>query len=94
MSIGNYGGKDGSGDFFIVIDTDKCEGCEQGCVSVCPEKMLIMGEDVNDPDNKVVVVDESKKKEIKYKCSPCAKPCVAICGDRSGIKVQINYSSG
>ena len=31
--IANYGFKDGSGDWFIVIDTDKCNGCGK-CVDV------------------------------------------------------------
>ena len=25
--LANYGYKDASGDFFITIDTDKCDGC-------------------------------------------------------------------
>jgi len=95
MSIGNYGYKDGSGDFFIVIDTDKCGDCKHGCIIACPEKMLILGEDINDPDNEMIIVDPKMKKEIKYKCSPCARPCVSACGGRSGISVQItNNSSG
>ena len=29
--IANYGYKDGSGDWFISIDTDRCNGCGKCC---------------------------------------------------------------
>jgi hypothetical protein len=31
--IANYGYKDGSGEYFITLDTDKCDGCGK-CVEV------------------------------------------------------------
>jgi NAD-dependent dihydropyrimidine dehydrogenase PreA subunit len=31
----HYGYKDGSGDYFIIIDTDKCNGCGI-CEHECP----------------------------------------------------------
>ncbi len=34
--IAHYGYADASGEYYIVIDTDKCDGCEE-CVKVCPE---------------------------------------------------------
>jgi len=33
--IANYGYKDGSGEYFISIDTDRCNGCGD-CVPACP----------------------------------------------------------
>ena len=33
--LANYGYKNGSGDYFITIDTDKCNGCGD-CVDACP----------------------------------------------------------
>ena len=46
--IANYGYKDGSGEFFISIDTDKCNGCGD-CVPVCPPRLLEMAADEYDP---------------------------------------------
>ena len=46
--LANYGYKDGSGDFFITIDTDKCDGCGD-CVPACPAGCFEVGEDPNDP---------------------------------------------
>jgi len=85
--LANYGYKDGSGEYFITIDTDKCNGCGK-CVEACPGKVLAVGEDQNDPlneDEVAFVVDEERKK-IKYTCGPCKPvssrpvlPCVAAC---------------
>lgn len=81
------GYKDGSGDFFIQIDTDKCDGCGE-CVSACPSNVLkVVDEDPNDPlrDEPVVIVAADKKKKIKYECGPCKPssrlplPCVEAC---------------
>jgi len=71
--LANYGYKDASGDFFITIDTDKCDGCGK-CVEVCPSNIfLVLDEDPNDPlrDDPVVVVSNEKKKKLKYECNPC-----------------------
>ena len=32
--MANYGDKDGSGEFFMVLDTDTCDGCDD-CVEAC-----------------------------------------------------------
>ena len=42
--IANYGYKDGSGDYYFTLDTDKCDGCGE-CVAVCDEKVLEMSTD-------------------------------------------------
>jgi Fe-S-cluster-containing hydrogenase component 2 len=85
--LANYGYKDASGDFFITIDTDKCDGCGE-CVSACPNNVfVVVDEDPNDPlrDEPVAMVAGDKKKKIKYECNPCKPankpplPCVEAC---------------
>ena len=86
--LANYGYKDASGDFFITIDTDKCNGCAR-CVSACPAAVFaVADEDPNDPlrEEPVALVARDKKKKLKYECSPCKPagarnplPCVISC---------------
>ncbi len=85
--IANYGYKDGSGDFFLAIDTDRCDGCGD-CVLACPGRVLGVGEDPNDPlrEEPVAFVVEAHRKKLKYTCAPCKPdhnrpplPCVQAC---------------
>ena len=85
--IAHYGYKDGSGDYFIAIDTDKCDGCGD-CVSACPNGVFVVGADPNDPlrDEPVAMVSEDQRKKLKYTCAPCKPdrnrpplPCVQAC---------------
>ena len=85
--IANYGYSDGSGKYFISIDTDKCNGCGL-CVEACPERVLEIGEDPNDPlrDIPTVYVREGERKKLKYTCSSCKPiversplPCIVVC---------------
>lgn len=90
--LANYGYKDASGDFFITIDTERCNGCGE-CVTACPEGIFqVMDEDLNDPmrEDPVAVVNAAKKKKLKYECNPCKPsrnqptlPCVAACKARA-----------
>ncbi len=81
----NYGYMDGSGEYYITIDTDKCIDCEtHDCVEACPAKLFEIIED--DYDDEVAWVMEEKRKSIKYDCAPCKPvtdrpvlPCVAAC---------------
>lgn len=82
--IANYGYQDGSGDYFITIDTDKCIECEGPCVTACPGSALAKEE--NDYDEEVAVVAEEHRTKIKDTCAPCkpkkdrpALPCVSAC---------------
>ncbi len=76
-TIAYYGYKDGSGDFFIRLDTDKCKECvNKPCVDACPAGLLEIF--VNDYDDVVVRVEEKHRRKIKYSCSVC-KP---VFGDR------------
>jgi len=81
--IANYGYKDGSGEYFIALNTDLCDGCGD-CVKACPAGVLEMI--VNDYDEKVAAVTDQQSKKIKYSCAPCKPvsnrpplPCVAAC---------------
>ena len=81
----NYGYMDGSGDFFITIDTDKCIECDHhGCVTACPVGMFEII--VDDYDDEVAAIKEENRKKVKYDCGPCKPssdrpplPCVAAC---------------
>lgn len=89
--IAHYGYKDGSGDYFIIIDTDRCTECSDAeCLDACPQAVLERIED--DYDDLVCAVKEESRNKVKYLCAPCkpvgAKeppPCVAAC-QRSGIR--------
>ena len=81
--LANYGYKDGSGEYFIAIDSDKCNGCK-ACVEVCPANVLEMITD--DYDDFVVAVTDEQRKKIKYACAPCKPvgssapiPCEKAC---------------
>ena len=67
--LANYGYSDGSGNYFITIDTDKCNACGE-CVEACPANIFeIVDEDPNDPMNEepLAIVSSGKRKKLKYK---------------------------
>lgn len=66
--IANYGYTDGSGDWYIIVDSDKCDGCGK-CVEACPRNVLEVITD--DYDDLVVAVRKEHSKNIKYVCAPC-----------------------
>ncbi len=87
--LANYGYSDGSGNYFITIDTGKCNACGL-CVKICPSSIFqVVDEDPNDPVNEepVAMVVYDKKKKLKYECGPCkpsgdnrpALPCLTAC---------------
>jgi len=85
--IANFGYKDGSGEFFITIDTDKCNGCGD-CIPVCPAGVLEVRENEFDPlaEDKMAAVRDEHRKKIKYSCAPCKsdksshrEPCISVC---------------
>ena len=86
--LANYGYEDASGEFFITIDTDRCNGCGD-CVIACPAGIFeVVDEDPNDPlrDEPVALVADEEKKKLQYACNPCKPPgnrpplpCVEAC---------------
>ena len=84
--IANYGYKDGSGEYYISIDTDKCINCEAGraCLTGCPKGMFETMTD--DYDDEVVQIKQSFRRNLAYDCADCKPssnrpplPCVVAC---------------
>ena len=82
--ITHYGYTDGSGEYYVVIDSDKCSGCGK-CVQKCPQDALVLETEFIDLEDKTVVaVAEEHRKKIKYTCASCnpdnnRTPCVLAC---------------
>jgi ferredoxin len=70
--IANYGYQDGSGIYFISIDTEKCDGCGM-CVEVCPCEVLELVPNEYDPfdDDMVLSVVQDQRNKLKFSCAPC-----------------------
>jgi Fe-S-cluster-containing dehydrogenase component len=93
--LANYGYKDGSGDFFITVDTERCDGCGD-CVPACPAHVFELRENDFDLDSltPIAAVTEEQSKKLKYACGPCKPahgyaqrelPCVKACGAKQAI---------
>ena len=86
--ITHYGYSDGSGEYYITIDTDKCSGCGK-CVKACPTAALQLEAMFIDLEDKSVAsVTEDHRKKIKYTCAPCKPetnqtPCVLACNGKA-----------
>lgn len=87
--IANYGYMDGSGEYYISINTDKCVNCEdRGCLKSCPAKLFEI--EVDDWDDEVAIVKASERNKIKLTCASCKPihgrleflPCQAACGPK------------
>jgi Fe-S-cluster-containing hydrogenase component 2 len=80
----HHGYEDGSGSFYLTVDTELCTGCEE-CVKVCPAAVLVMAEDDPVEENLVAAVAGGKRKQLAQACNPCkprgyqALPCVSAC---------------
>ncbi len=88
--ITHYGYIDGSGEYYIVVDSDKCSGCGK-CVQICPQKAVLLETEFIDLEDKTVAaIAEEHRKKIRYTCGTCKPeqnqtPCVLAC-DSKAIK--------
>ena len=73
--IANYGYSDGTGEYYITIDTGRCDGCGD-CVAACPESLLELAED--DYGKTVAVVKEELRAKLGYLCPGLD----AVCGKK------------
>ncbi len=86
--ITHYGYIDGSGEFYIVVDSDKCSGCGK-CIAVCHQQALELQTEFIDLDDKIVsAVKEEHRKKIKYTCTACKPetgqtPCTLACESKA-----------
>jgi len=86
--ITHYGYSDASGEYYVVIDTAKCDGCEE-CIRQCPKAALELVTLLVDLEDKVVAaVSEDHRKKIKYTCSLCKPeknqtPCMTACSQKA-----------
>jgi len=93
----NYGYKDGSGEYFLAVDSGKCDACGK-CIPACPAGALEMTTVFADlEDRPVVGVKESARKSLRNLCSSCdhsgKAPCETSC-PCSAIKVTWVSISG
>jgi ferredoxin len=90
--ITHYGYTDGSGEYYIVIDADKCNGCGK-CVSKCPMGVLQLETMLIDLDDKTVAsVKEDQHRNLRYTCAECKPesgitPCTIAC-EQKAIKTS------
>ncbi len=83
-----YGYTDGSGEYYIVVDSDRCSGCGK-CLQNCPQQALTLETEFIDLEDKTVAaVKEEHRKKIKYTCAECRPEngtslCVLSCGQKA-----------
>lgn len=87
--LANYGYEDGSGTYFITIDTDKCSACTgRHCLDACPEG--IFQTELDDYDDEVICVREGVRNRLRQICAACKSydrmqsgkyilPCLKAC---------------
>ncbi|MCL5962505.1 MAG: 4Fe-4S binding protein [Chloroflexi bacterium] len=82
-----YGFKDGTGDWFLAVDTDNCNGCGK-CEEACPAHIIEIADDEFDPfrEEQVARVKGEERNKLRYSCAPCRPgygdaptPCAASC---------------
>ena len=68
--LANYGYEDGSGHYYIKIDTSKCAECtDKGCIKACPEGLFAT--ELDDFDDEVVLIKEDCRNTLLANCALC-----------------------
>jgi ferredoxin len=71
-----YGYSDGTGEYFITIDTEKCDGCGE-CIEACPAGVFMMSENGG---TSAAIVREDLRKRLSFVC-PGHDACAASHGE-------------
>jgi benzoyl-CoA reductase subunit A len=86
-----YGYADGTGDYFITVDTELCDGCRK-CIEACPAGIFAMDTDAK--GSLKATVKEEVRKKISFVClgfDACRRAnetnCHSVCS-----KNAINHS--
>lgn len=68
--IANYGYEDGSGHYYIKIDTAKCAECsDKACITACPAKLFVT--ELDDFDDEVIIICENARNTLQTDCANC-----------------------
>ena len=80
--LANYGYADASGEYYITINTDKCNGCG-ACEQVCPKNIFEMFQD--DYDDTVPMVREDVCRKLGHECEAeiCGYKCQEACEENA-----------
>lgn len=101
--LANHGCTDSSGNDFITIAADECNGCGDFVTTFPAKAFAVVEEDSNDLMNKkpLSVAAHGKKKKLKYECGPCKlagdKPkmqCVEACIEGAMRELLRQYRGG
>jgi Fe-S-cluster-containing hydrogenase component 2 len=85
--LAHYGFEDGTGVFYISIDTGKCSHCmEKGCADGCPGGLFEFERD--DDDSDVAIIKAKERNVLNIVCAECKPldkrpallPCQTACG--------------
>ncbi len=82
-----YGYNDATGDYYITVDSSKCNGCGK-CVAACPAHLLEMTQE--NGRGPVVKVTESARKRLSILCPGCdacikehKENCKSVCSSNA-----------
>ncbi|MEG0036491.1 MAG: ferredoxin [Oscillospiraceae bacterium] len=85
--LANYGYEDGSGHYYIKIDTSKCAECsEKSCIAICPQKLFVV--ELDDFDEEVVIIREDARNTLQTDCANCKSEsggelCIKACAAKA-----------